>query len=95
MHHRKARTTKAHRASYKALALALAIATGLPAYAAAQQSDDIKSEAGVNFDIPSGDLSAALDRFSAQSGIQILYQQELVAGKRMSSVRGTLSPAAA
>lgn len=74
-------------------ALAMAIGLCLPVAVASAQS--AKSESTVQFDIPSGDLAAALDRFSRQSGIQLLYRQELVAGKRASSATGALTPAAA
>lgn len=82
------------RTTFRTMALALAIATCLPNYgiAAEQQASP---ESIVNFSIPAGDLSVALERFSTQSGIQAMYRQEIVAGKRASAVNGQLSPAIA
>lgn len=85
------RRTRTH---CRALALAVAIAAALPAYAVSAQSATTR-EATTTFDIPAGDLSAALERFSTQSGIQAMYRQELVAGKRAKAVSGALAPAAA
>src|SRR5690606_22167928 len=94
MHHRKARNQANGRTPIKTLALAVAIAACLPVPAVAQQSDG-GQEAVVEFDIPAEDLSAALDRFSTQSGTQAMYRQELVAGKRASALSGSYTPAAA
>ena len=94
MHHRKARNQATGRTPIKTLALAVAIAACLPVPAVAQQSDG-GQEAVVEFDIPAEDLSAALDRFSTQSGTQAMYRQELVAGKRASALSGSYTPAAA
>jgi len=94
MHHRKTRTTMTAIASCKALALTVAIAACLPAYAAGAAPDAVQ-EAVVTFDIPAGDLSVALEKFSTQSGFQAMYRQDLVAGKRAQAVKGALSPAVA
>ncbi|MBL8255989.1 MAG: TonB-dependent receptor [Pseudoxanthomonas mexicana] len=94
MHHRTKQITTTGLASCKALALAVAIAACLPAYVTAAEPAATR-EAVVNFDIPAGDLSVALERFSTQSGIQAMYRQDLVAGKRAPTVSGALSPAAA
>lgn len=82
------------RTTYKTLTLALAIATCLPTYSMAAEQQ-ASPESIVNFNIPAGDLSAALERFSTQSGIQAMYRQDLVAGKRASAVKGSLSPSVA
>ncbi|MGN7726489.1 TonB-dependent receptor plug domain-containing protein [Luteimonas sp. 22616] len=94
MHHRKTRITAAGHLSCKALALAVAIVACLPVHVAAAEPDTAP-DAVVDFDIPAGDLSLALERFSTQSGIQAMYRQELVAGKRAPAVKGALAPAAA
>jgi iron complex outermembrane receptor protein len=47
------------------------------------------------FDIPANDLAEALDQFSAQSGLQIAYDQSLMAGRRSSRVHGNMRPAEA
>src|SRR5262245_50922235 len=44
-----------------------------------------------SFDIPGNDLAEALDQFSAQSGLQIAYDQTLIVGRRSPGVRGTMS----
>lgn len=94
MHHCKTRIGTMGIASCKALALAIAVAACLPAHAAGA-APAAAQETVVKFDIPAGDLSAALEKFSTQSGIQAMYRQELVSGKRAQAVSGTLSPAAA
>lgn len=74
-------------------ALVVAIATCLPVFAAAAQL--VVSEATSSYNIPAGDLPGALDKFSTQSGIQLLYRPELVVGKRARAVTGALTPTAA
>lgn len=94
MHHCKKRITAKGRTSFRTLALAIAIAACLPTYAAAAEPGTTR-EAVIDFDIPAGDLSVALERFSTQSGIQAMYRQDLVAGKRAPMVKGSYSPSAA
>jgi outer membrane receptor protein involved in Fe transport len=48
-----------------------------------------------NFDIPPGDLKAALDAYIAQSGDQLIFRPEDVAGRRTHGAHGHLSSAAA
>lgn len=94
MHYRNTRITSMARTSCKALALAVAIAACLPVCAAALEPE-VARETAVAFNIPAGDLSVALERFSTQSGIQAMYRQNLVTGKRAPAVSGSFSPAAA
>lgn len=47
------------------------------------------------FSIPGGTLQSALELFSAQSGIQTLYQAPIAAGHMAHPVSGTLDPVAA
>lgn len=74
-------------ASRFALAVALAIpgAVALPAVAHAQ-------EAAQDFSIAGGDLGTVLQRYSAVTGVQLVYSSELVAGKRSPGVSGRMSP---
>lgn len=44
------------------------------------------------FDLPPGDLETALIGFSRQSGIQLLYSSELVAGQRTAGLQGDYTP---
>lgn len=44
-----------------------------------------------SFDIPAGDLPAALVNLSRQAGLQLLYASELVAGLRTKGVQGTFT----
>lgn len=67
--------------------LAIAVASSLsPNYANAQAL-----EARSDFNIPSGDLVAAVDAYSKQSGVQIMYKPELLTGKRAGAVKGSLT----
>jgi len=91
MLYRHKRAASVSRHSCKALALAVAIAACLPVYAVAAEAET-SSETVVNFNIAAGDLGAALEKFSTQSGVQVLYRQELVAGKRARGVTGSLAP---
>lgn len=77
--------------SCKVIVLAAAIAACLPAYSM-EAPQETQAESTVTFSIPSGSLTAALDTFSAQSGKQLLYRQELVAGKKSPTVSGALTP---
>jgi outer-membrane receptor for ferric coprogen and ferric-rhodotorulic acid len=72
------------------LALICAISGGavaLPASAWAQ------AEEQRDFSIAAGDLATALQQFSAQTGVQLVYSSDLVAGKRTGGVNGRLSRA--
>ena len=91
MLYRNKRVVSVSRNSCKALALAIAIAACLPIYAVAAEAGT-SSETIVNFSIPAGDLGTALEKFSTQSGVQVLYRQELVAGKHARGVAGSLAP---
>ena len=94
MHHRKARIAANGRIPRRVFALAIAIAACLPNYGVAGEAG-VAQEAVINFDIPAGDLSVALDQFSAQSGVQAMYRQELVSAKHSSALNGSYTPAVA
>ncbi len=49
----------------------------------------------IDFDIPSQSLAAALSEYARQSGQQLLFSPELVAGKDAPAIQGVQSPAAA
>lgn len=42
-------------------------------------------------EIPAGDLKAALDRYAAQTGVQLLYRDDDVNGRRSAGVQGRMS----
>jgi iron complex outermembrane receptor protein len=44
------------------------------------------------FDIPAGDLTAALESLSKQSGVELVYQADQLRGLRTTGLRGTLEP---
>ena len=48
-----------------------------------------------NFDIPPGDMDAALRSYMAQSGVQLLVPVDAVKGRRTNGVKGDLSADAA
>jgi iron complex outermembrane receptor protein len=47
------------------------------------------------YDIPSGDLVTALDAYSAQSGVQIIYSDDAVKGRHTKGAKGNYSELAA
>ena len=67
--------------------LAVAIGTCLSPQAALA----LEPNAPITYNIPAGDLGTAVDAFSRQSGLQILYKPELVSGKRARAVAGKLT----
>ncbi len=48
-----------------------------------------------NFDVPKGDLRAALEAYRQQSGVTMIYSPEAVTGKQSNGIRGAASPDAA
>ena len=53
------------------------------------------SAAAQDFNIPKGDLKAALDAYSLQTGSEIIYASSMLRGAQTSGVRGNLSSDAA
>jgi iron complex outermembrane receptor protein len=51
--------------------------------------------AGVRFDLPQGSLVGALQRFSEQSGLQLVYEQAVVASKTTAQLKGRFTTAIA
>ena len=68
--------------------VASAVAVGAPAQAQSARN-------GLAFDIPAGSLQSALTLFADQSGLQLIYSPDTVAGRRASALKGRLSPSAA
>ncbi|WEK45168.1 MAG: TonB-dependent receptor [Candidatus Andeanibacterium colombiense] len=78
--------------SWAALSLAAVAALASPTAARAQDVSPAKAESATRVDIPAQPLGEALRRFAEQTGIQLGYSTDLVAGKRSAAVSGTLSP---
>ncbi|HEY5239679.1 MAG TPA: TonB-dependent receptor, partial [Rhizomicrobium sp.] len=51
-----------------------------------------QAAAAANFDIPGGDLKAALNTYTTQAGVQLLFSGDAVHGARTKGVKGALSP---
>jgi outer membrane receptor protein involved in Fe transport len=49
------------------------------------------SAAAENFNIPSGDMKAALDAYAKQASVQLIYTDDVVAGTRSKGAKGDLS----
>lgn len=70
--------------------LAVAILCQLPAWhlwAQAAPTPAVRAD----FNIPAGNLSAALDQFSTQTGIQTLFQIDQLAGKHVGALSGQMT----
>jgi TonB-dependent receptor len=72
--------------SLRALALASAVTLVLSSAPATAQGTQ-----GVAIDIPAQDLGTALAQFGRQTGREIVFSSQLVAGKRAAPVRGRMS----
>ena len=72
-----------------------ALAIILMALLAAARAFAEAGASAVPFNIPAGNLRDALDLFSEQSGLQIIYDQKITAGKRAEPVSGAMPPARA
>jgi len=75
------------RCLHQVVSTAAAVLLGLGAQAAAAQT--------APFDIPSQPLSAALDQFARQAGLQLAFSPELAKGKTSAAVAGTMEAQAA
>ena len=76
---------------YLLAGVAAALATG-PLVTATALAAPTEQARVVNFDIPAGPLDAALQAFAAQSGRQLAYSPQLVAGLRSSGLKARLTP---
>jgi iron complex outermembrane recepter protein len=85
-------TTRLDRFSWSPIraALVFAILAYLPAWPALAQSAQA-ADAVATFNIPAGDLAGALDRLSTQTGIQLMYQPGIVAGKQAKALSGRMT----
>lgn len=70
--------------------LAMAIVSCLPAWQVRAQSAPT-ADTRFTFDVPAGSLTAALARFSAQTGIQTSNQPDQLAGKQVGALSGTMT----
>ena len=68
---------------------------GLPLRSSSAPTQLAQGTAARHFEIPSGDLQAALLAFSQQAGLQLLYPAGLTAGHRTQGVQGDYTPAQA
>ncbi|WP_407352871.1 TonB-dependent receptor domain-containing protein [Luteimonas sp. R10] len=75
----------------------LVIATGTTERVLAQESPSTitsgratatGSQVRSNFDLPAGELAAALDAFGTQSGVELVFEPEQVTGRQASAVSG-------
>lgn len=71
----------------RAVLLVLAIATAIMSLRTIAAAP-----ATVTYDIPAGDLDAALNAYIDVSGMQVLYETRLTAGRRSGAVTGRLPP---
>lgn len=70
-----------------ALLAAAAMAVHAPAWA--------QTQADVAFDIPPGELTASLNTFARQAGVQIFFPSAELAGRQAPAIKGTMPPRAA
>ncbi len=56
----------------------------------AQRAADVNARDAAQFDISSGPLADALDRFGDQSGLQVVYDLRLVSGRNAAGVSGRM-----
>ena len=75
--------------------LAAALSTGLCIVAMAGSTSAQARAREVQFNVPAGDLKAALDIFSRQAGVPIIYQGSETSGARSGGYRGRATPRAA
>ncbi|MGT2513192.1 STN domain-containing protein [Sphingomonas panni] len=68
------------------LVAALAASIVMPVAAGAQERRQI------DFDVPAQDAAAALNDWSRATGIQILFPQDALKGRRVSGLRGRFAP---
>ncbi|HVK82006.1 MAG TPA: TonB-dependent receptor, partial [Verrucomicrobiae bacterium] len=80
----------------RASLIALATATlASPALAQSAQDNGAQTQTQQRFDIPAGDLSAALRAFGEQSDTNILFDAALVEGRSTQGLQGAFSPSEA
>ena len=70
------------------VAMSLALTPDLAAQTGAPASAEAGGETRILFDIPAGPLDSALRRYSILTGRQLLFESRLVAGYRVSALRG-------
>jgi len=65
------------------------------ALAGAAYTTMLSAVSAANLNIPAGDLDAALDAYSVQTGVHLLYSQDAVEGIRSQGVKGNIADDAA
>jgi outer membrane receptor protein involved in Fe transport len=70
------------------IVLALCVLTSSPSNA--ERADPADARNAANFDIASGSMADAIDRFGDQSGLQIIYDAELVTGRNVAALSGRM-----
>jgi hypothetical protein len=73
----------------------LALASACLVAAHCEEGRNAKSAGRSTFHIPGQPLDSALQAYSQASGVQVLYESELAAGRRSAPVDGELTPEAA
>lgn len=71
------------------LALAALLALGLSLPGAAQAQTSATAQQRIEFDVPAGPLTAALNRFSQRAGVALSFAPSLAEGKATAGVRGS------
>jgi outer membrane receptor protein involved in Fe transport len=80
------------RALVRTIAFPLRAAAALGWLAAVVPIGSFASPLTVDFDIPAGPLADSLDQFGEQSGLQVVYDYDLVDARRVPPVNGTMPP---
>lgn len=60
--------------------------------AEATRAQDLNSDRGIQFDIPSQPLASALREYSKTAGLDVFYDGSLAVDRRSAAVRGTFTP---
>ena len=59
---------------------------------AAQQRGTVAVSAAIEFNIPAQQLASALQAYGERTGVQVLYESNSAAGRKSTSVEGSLTP---
>ncbi|WP_050402346.1 TonB C-terminal domain-containing protein [Bradyrhizobium embrapense] len=77
---------------FLALIIGTVVAGNIQTATMAESLESSRASAPVDFDIGAQPLAAALDAYSAASGLQVVYDATLAAGRRGQAVRGSVKP---
>lgn len=75
-----------------ALVIGILVAGNIQTVAMAESLDSARTRAPIDFDIAAQPLVAALDAYSAATGLQVVYDATLAEGRRAQAVRGSMAP---